>query len=169
MVGDRNKEENIIRVELYQMNPDALGLTDTDVLEQDTARSAIDEINSAIDQISSVRSYYGAVQNRLEHTVSSLGCTVENLTASESRIRDMDMAKAMMEYVRNSILVQSSQAMLAQANQSIQGVLSLPVYLKSVFKMSLYVTSVIFPAEPAISRHPFVKPFFANKYSWTCW
>ena len=125
MVGDRNKEENIIRVELYQMNPDALGLTDTDVLEQDTARSAIDEINSAIDQISSVRSYYGAVQNRLEHTVSSLGCTVENLTASESRIRDMDMAKAMMEYVRNSILVQSSQAMLAQANQQPSSVLQL--------------------------------------------
>ena len=125
MVGDRNKEENIIRVELYQMNPDALGLTDTDVLEQDTAHSAIDEINSAIDQISSVRSYYGAVQNRLEHTVSSLGCTVENLTASESRIRDMDMAKAMMEYVRNSILVQSSQAMLAQANQQPSSVLQL--------------------------------------------
>ncbi len=125
MVGDRNKEENIIRVELYQMSPDALGLADTDILEQDNARSAIDEINSAIDQISSIRSYYGALQNRLDHTVSSLGCTIENLTASESRIRDMDMAKAMMEYVRNSILVQSSQSMLAQANQQPSSVLQL--------------------------------------------
>ncbi len=79
------------------------------------------------------------------------------------------MASEMVEYSKNNILAQAGQAMLAQANQSIQGVLSLPVYLKSVFKMSLYVTSVIFPAEPAISRHPFVKPFFANKYSWTCW
>ncbi len=125
MVGERNKEENIIRVELYQMSPDALGLMDTDILEQDNARNAIDDINSAIDQVSSVRSYYGALQNRLEHTVSNLNCTVENLTASESRIRDMDMAKAMMEHVRNSILVQSSQAMLAQANQQPSSVLQL--------------------------------------------
>ncbi len=125
MVGSDNMEDNIIHVELYQMNPDSLGLADTNVSDQESARSAIDEINDAIDQLSSIRSYYGALQNRLEHTVSNLSNTVENLTASESRIRDTDMAKAMMEYTRNSILVQSSQAMLAQANQQPSSVLQL--------------------------------------------
>lgn len=117
--------DNIINVELYQMNPDSLGLADTNVADQESALSAIDEVNDAIDQLSSIRSYYGALQNRLEHTISNLSNTVENLTASESRIRDTDMAKAMMEYTRNSILVQSSQAMLAQANQQPSSVLQL--------------------------------------------
>lgn len=125
MVGAENEDDNIIEVELFQMDPDALGLTRTNIRTQDTARSAIDDANNAIDAVSSIRSYYGALQNRLEHTVSNLGNMVENLTASESRIRDTDMAKAMMEYVRNSILVQSSQAMLAQANQQPTAVLQL--------------------------------------------
>ena len=125
MVGNDSKSDNIINVELYQMNPDSLGLTMTNVGDQESARSAIDEVNNAIDQVSSIRSYYGALQNRLEHTVSNLSNTVENLTASESRIRDVDMAKAMMEYTHNSILVQSSQAMLAQANQQPSSVLQL--------------------------------------------
>lgn len=125
MVGSNNMADNIINVELYQMNPDSLGLADTNVSDQESALSAIDEVNDAIDQLSSIRSYYGALQNRLEHTVANLSNTVENLTASESRIRDTDMAKAMMEYTRNSILVQSSQAMLAQANQQPSSVLQL--------------------------------------------
>ena len=125
MVGSDNMADNIINVELYQMNPDSLGLADTNVADQESALSAIDEVNDAIDQLSSIRSYYGALQNRLEHTISNLSNTVENLTASESRIRDTDMAKAMMEYTRNSILVQSSQAMLAQANQQPSSVLQL--------------------------------------------
>ena len=75
--------------------------------------------------VSFMRGYYGALQNRLEHTVSNLGNVIENLSASESRIRDTDMAKSMMEFVRGQILVQSSQSMLAQANQQPNAVLQL--------------------------------------------
>lgn len=125
MVGSDSESDNLIRVQLYRMNLDSLGLAALDISEQDNALSAINTVNEAIDTVSSIRSYYGALQNRLEHTISNLGNTVENLTASESRIRDVDMAKAMMEYTRNSILVQSSQAMLAQANQQPSSVLQL--------------------------------------------
>ena len=125
MVGCDNKSASIINVELFRMNTDSLGLTLTNVLDQDSSREAIEQVNNAIDELSSIRSYYGALQNRLEHTVSNLSNTIENLTAAESRIRDTDMAKSMMSYMRNSILVQSSQAMLAQANQQPSSVLQL--------------------------------------------
>lgn len=82
-------------------------------------------IDSAISNVSSTRSNLGAVQNRLEHTINNLGASSENLTAAESRIRDVDMAKEMMEFTKNNILTQASQAMLAQAQQSPQGVLQL--------------------------------------------
>lgn len=125
MVGAENSEHNIVEVELFQMDPLALSLTETAALTKEDALEGIDNVNTAIDTVSSIRSYYGALQNRLEHTVSNLGSMIENLTASESRIRDTDMAKAMMEHVRNQILVQSSQAMLAQANQQPTAVLQL--------------------------------------------
>ncbi len=125
MVGCDNESASIINVELFRMNTDSLGLTLTNVLDQDSSREAIEQVNNAIDELSSIRSYYGALQNRLEHTVSNLSNTIENLTAAESRIRDTDMAKSMMSYMRNSILVQSSQAMLAQANQQPSSVLQL--------------------------------------------
>ena len=125
MVGSDSNKDNLINVELFAMNPDALGIAVTNVLGQEDARAAIQEINDGIDKVSSLRGYYGALQNRLEHTVSNLGNVVENLSASESRIRDTDMAMAMMEYVRNQILVQSSQAMLSQANQQPNSVLHL--------------------------------------------
>ena len=125
MVGCDNESASIINVELFRMNTDSLGLFTTNVLDQDSSREAIEQVNNAIDELSSLRSYYGALQNRLEHTVSNLSNTIENLTAAESRIRDTDMAKSMMSYVRNSILVQSSQAMLAQANQQPSSVLQL--------------------------------------------
>lgn len=125
MVGAENDEHNVIEVELFQMDLMALNLMGTSVLTQDEARSAINDVNTAIDAVSSLRSYYGALQNRLEHTVSNLGGMVENLTASESRLRDTDIAKAMMEHVRNQILIQSSQAMLAQANQQPSSILQL--------------------------------------------
>ena len=125
MVGCDNESASIINVELFRMNSDSLGLTRTNVLDQGSSREAIEQVNNAIDELSSIRSYYGALQNRLEHTVSNLSNTIENLTAAESRIRDTDMAKSMMSYVRNSILVQSSQAMLAQANQQPSSVLQL--------------------------------------------
>jgi flagellin len=94
----------------------------------DTATKAnvlIEEIDGAINKVSTQRSTFGAAQNRLEHTINNLGTTSENLTASESRIRDVDMAKEMMEFTKNNILSQAAQAMLAQANQQPQGVLQL--------------------------------------------
>ncbi|MDG3044009.1 MULTISPECIES: flagellin Hag [Bacillus] len=82
-------------------------------------------VDSAINQVSSQRAKLGAVQNRLEHTINNLGASGENLTAAESRIRDVDMAKEMSEFTKNNILSQASQAMLAQANQQPQNVLQL--------------------------------------------
>ncbi|UYO36612.1 flagellin Hag [Bacillus zhangzhouensis] len=82
-------------------------------------------VDSAINQVSSQRAKLGAVQNRLEHTINNLGASSENLTAAESRIRDVDMAKEMSEFTKNNILSQASQAMLAQANQQPQNVLQL--------------------------------------------
>ncbi|WP_313120013.1 flagellin Hag [Proteiniclasticum ruminis] len=89
------------------------------------ASSAIDKIDLAIKAVSSERSMLGAMQNRLDHTINNLTTTSENLTAAESRIRDVDMAKEMMEFTKNNILNQASTAMLAQANQMPQGVLQL--------------------------------------------
>ncbi len=89
------------------------------------ATTAIEKIDGAIKQVSSERAKLGAMQNRLEHTINNLGTTAENLTASESRIRDVDMAKEMMEFTKNSILQQAATAMLAQANSQPQGVLQL--------------------------------------------
>ncbi len=87
--------------------------------------SAISNIDGAIDSIAALRSSYGAVQNRLEHSVNATSAYHENLVAAESRIRDVDMAEEMIEFTKNQVLQQSGQAMLAQANQSTQGVLSL--------------------------------------------
>ena len=92
---------------------------------QTTADNAITTINNAIEMVSAERSKLGAVQNRLDHTINNLGTSAENLTAAESRIRDVDMAKEMMEFTKNNILSQAAQAMLAQANQMPQGVLQL--------------------------------------------
>ena len=89
------------------------------------AQDAIDTIDSAISKVSSQRAALGGMQNRLEHTINNLGTTSENLTASESRIRDVDMAKEMMEFTKNNILSQAAQAMLAQANMQPQSVLQL--------------------------------------------
>jgi flagellin len=96
-----------------------------DVSNRTQAEGAITAINNAIETVSSERSKLGAVQNRLEHTINNLGTSSENLTAAESRIRDVDMAKEMMDQTKNSILAQAAQAMLAQANQQPQGVLQL--------------------------------------------
>lgn len=100
-------------------------LDDIDITTADGAKDAVDIINGAIDLVSSLRSDFGALQNRLEHTINNLGVQNENITAAESRIRGTDMAEMMMEYTKNNILVQASQAMLAQANQVPQGVLQL--------------------------------------------
>ena len=89
------------------------------------ANTAIDTINAAINDVSTQRANLGAIQNRLEHTINNLGVTAENMTAAESRIRDVDMAKEMMEFTKNNILSQAATSMLAQANQTPQGVLQL--------------------------------------------
>ena len=96
-----------------------------DVSSQTSANGAITRIQTAIETVSAERSKLGAYQNRLEHTINNLGASAENLTAAESRIRDVDMAKEMMEFTRANILSQAAQAMLAQANQLPQGVLQL--------------------------------------------
>jgi flagellin len=96
-----------------------------DVSTAERATSAIEVLDNAIQSVSQERSKLGAYQNRLEHTIANLGTSSENLTAAESRIRDVDMAKEMMEFTKNNILSQAAQAMLAQANQQPQGVLQL--------------------------------------------
>jgi flagellin len=96
-----------------------------DISSQTLADAALASLDTAINSVSTQRSSLGALQNRLEHTINNLGTASENLTASESRIRDVDMAKEMMTQTKNSILAQASQAMLAQANQQPQGVLQL--------------------------------------------
>ncbi|WP_057911987.1 flagellin Hag [Peribacillus muralis] len=96
-----------------------------DISNQAGADAAITLVNSAIGTVSTERSKLGATQNRLEHTINNLGTSSENLTAAESRVRDVDMAKEMMEQTKNSILGQAAQAMLAQANSAPQGVLQL--------------------------------------------
>jgi len=96
-----------------------------DVTSYDKATAAVTTINDAIGKVSAERSKLGAIQNRLEHTINNLGAASENLTAAESRIRDVDMAKEMMAFQKNNILSQAAQAMLAQANQQPQGVLQL--------------------------------------------
>ncbi len=102
-----------------------LGLASFDISTQDNASSAIQQLDLAITKVSSVRGRFGAFQNRLEHTIRNLVNTAENLTSSESRIRDTDMAKEMGQLSKSNILAQASQAMLAQANQIPQGVLQL--------------------------------------------
>jgi len=95
------------------------------IASQSGANNAISVIDSALKRVSETRASLGAVQNRLEHTINNLGATSENLTAAESRIRDTDMAKEMMGFTKNNILMQAAQSMFAQANQQPQGVLQL--------------------------------------------
>ncbi len=122
---------NKIGVEIETMNSKYLGIDGIDVVGANdevggtTATYAIDAIADAVAKVSAQRSALGAIQNRLEHTIANLDNVVENTTAAESRIRDTDMAQEMVEYSKNNILAQAGQSMLAQANQSNQGVLSL--------------------------------------------
>ncbi|MDI4650353.1 flagellin [Cohnella hashimotonis] len=110
---------------ISDMRTAALGLSAVDVSTATSASQALDSLDSAIKNVSSQRSKMGAVQNRLEHTINNLQTASENLTAAESRIRDVDMAKEMMDFTKSNILSQAAQAMLAQANQQPQGVLQL--------------------------------------------
>lgn len=118
-------ENQTMSIDVKQMDTDSLDIDTINVETQTGAESAITSIDNAIQSVSAERSKLGAFQNRLEHTISNLGTSSENMTAAESRIRDVDMAKEMMNFQKNSILSQAAQAMLAQANQQPQGVLQL--------------------------------------------
>lgn len=124
-VGATADADNVLTLSVADMSAGALGVADVDVSKVSSAQAAIDKINSAIDTVSKTRSGLGAMQNRLEHTINNLDTTAENLSAANSRIRDTDMAKEMMQYTQMNVLVQSAQAMLAQANQQPQSVLQL--------------------------------------------
>ncbi len=124
-VGDTSDSYQKVTVSVDDMSSDSLGIAGISVANQTSASAAIDKIKAAINTVSATRGDLGAVQNRLEHTISNLGVATENMTAAESRIRDVDMAEEMMEFTKNNILTQASQAMLAQANQLPQGVLQL--------------------------------------------
>ena len=112
-------------VDINEMSVQKLKLTSIDISTQQGAETAITVVDNALQTVSSERSKLGAFQNRLDHTIANLGTSSENLTAAESRIRDVDMAKEMMNFQKNNILSQAAQAMLAQANQQPQGVLQL--------------------------------------------
>ncbi|MEC2273662.1 flagellin, partial [Bacillus subtilis] len=115
-----------INVTIGNMDATTLGVKGIDVSADDFSfDTEIVKIDSAITSVSNQRAKLGAVQNRLEHTINNLGASSENLTAAESRIRDVDMAKEMSDFTKNNILSQASQAMLAQANQQPQNVLQL--------------------------------------------
>ena len=114
-----------ITLTISNMDATALSVSGVSISTQSGADSAITTVNTALEKVSTQRSALGAVQNRLEHTISNLGATSENLTAAESRIRDTDMAKSMMNFTKNNILMQAAQSMLSQANQQPQGVLQL--------------------------------------------
>ncbi len=124
-IGDTADEYNRVSVSIQDCHSAALGVSTINVSTEASAAQGITKIKDAIDTVSKVRAKLGATQNRLDHTLNNLETTTENLTDAESRIRDTDMAKEMMQYTKNNILVQSSQAMLAQANQLPQGVLQL--------------------------------------------
>ena len=126
-VGADADENNKISFTIDTMDSAGLGVKGLNLIDNTGAKAtyAIDSIADAISKVSAQRSSLGAVQNRLEHTINNLDNVVENTTSAESQIRDTDMAETMVEYSKNNILAQAGQSMLAQANQSNQGVLSL--------------------------------------------
>jgi flagellin len=124
-IGANGGADQRVSLSVGDMSAAGIGVDNVSIATQEDANASIAVIDDAINIVSGTRADLGALQNRLEHTLNNLGVSKENLTAAESSIRDVDMAKEMMEFTKNSILVQASQAMLAQANQLPQGVLSL--------------------------------------------
>ena len=124
-IGDTSDDYNQMTVKIGDVHVQALGLSGVSVASQDAAQAAVKTIKDAINTVSSIRGTLGATQNRLEHTQNNLSVMTENIQDAESTIRDTDVADEMMAYTKNNILVQSAQAMLAQANQVPQGVLQL--------------------------------------------
>lgn len=124
-IGANGTADQRVTLKVGNQSVAGLGLNNISVAKQEDANKAIATIDAAINSVSGTRADLGALQNRLEHTINSLGVASENLTAAESRIRDVDMAKEMMNFTKTQILSQAAQAMLAQANTLPQGVLQL--------------------------------------------
>ena len=124
-IGDTSDAFNQLSFTLADMHTDELGIDGINISSATAAQAAISVIKEAINTVSSVRGNLGAMQNRLDHTINNLSVMTENIQDAESTIRDTDVADEMMAYTKNNILVQSAQAMLAQANQVPQGVLQL--------------------------------------------
>ena len=124
-IGDTSDSFNQMTVQLDDMHVKSLKLNNINIGTQADAKAAVDTIRDAINKVSSTRGLLGATQNRLDHTINNLSVMTENIQDAESTIRDTDVAEEMMAYTKNNILVQSAQAMLAQANQVPQGVLQL--------------------------------------------
>ena len=127
-VGTETTEDDIITISIKEMSASGIGLDvgdDIDVSSNSAAQDTLGKIKNAIISVSTQRSDLGAIQNRLEHTIKNLDNVAENTQAAESQIRDTDMAREMVKYSNNNILAQAGQSMLAQANQTNQGVLSL--------------------------------------------
>ncbi len=124
-IGDTADKFNQMVVSVGDMHVKALGIGSVDISSQEGAAVAVDKIKAAINSVSSTRGDLGAIQNRLEHTQNNLSVMTENIQDAESTIRDTDVADEMMAYTKNNILIQSAQAMLAQANAVPQGVLQL--------------------------------------------
>ena len=124
-IGDTSASYNKLDVTINDCHTGALGIADLDIGNQTDAADALKTIKDAINYVSDVRGTLGATQNRLDHTINNLSVMQENIQDAESTIRDTDVADEMMAYTKNNILIQSAQAMLAQANQVPQGVLQL--------------------------------------------
>ena len=126
-VGSETEAKNQIEVSIKQMSASKIGVQTSNIAvnTHNAAKTAITNIKNALESVSQQRSDLGAIQNRLEHTIKNLDNVVENTQSAESLIRDTDMASEMVKYSNNNILAQAGQSMLAQANQSNQGVLSL--------------------------------------------
>ena len=124
-IGDTADGFNQLKVNIGDTHCDALGIDAIKISDQTSAAAAVDAIKDAINKVSDIRGTLGATQNRLDHTINNLSVMTENIQDAESTIRDTDVAEEMMAYTKNNILIQSAQAMLAQANQVPQGVLQL--------------------------------------------
>ncbi len=124
-IGANGLSDQRVSLNINDMSTFGMGIEDISIASQDEANLAIDVLDDAINFVSSQRAELGALQNRLEHTISSLAVNEENLQAAESRIRDVDMAEEMMEFTKSNILSQAAQSMLAQANMQPQGILQL--------------------------------------------
>ena len=124
-VGYENEGYNQIAVAFYDINSASLGVDGVNLEQPDSARTALDDIDAAITSVAVARGKIGAAQNRLQYTMANLAVTIENYVASDSVIRDVDMAREMTTFTKNQILVQSATAMLAHANMLPQNVLTL--------------------------------------------